>query len=220
MAWKDLPGKLTAPLQRGRRIRRRAAHDGACRSATIFVAGLCVGLALTCWLPRARLLDGASGQRPAGLRPQRAAPSFGIPRTPILYDLNSSDRCGASSCHWVSHDLLRRRVRLLCWVLTNPNNTVTRARHVAATWGRRCDRLLFMTTTRSLEEELRPSVVLNLSVAERRNALWAKTKASLIELYSGHLSDYDWFYKADDDTYAIVENLRQAHVTCEPRNRV
>ncbi|XP_065282632.2 glycoprotein-N-acetylgalactosamine 3-beta-galactosyltransferase 1-like isoform X1 [Dermacentor albipictus] len=203
MARRDAPADRTAAPGR----RRRVAQAGACRSAAVFAAGLSVGLALTCWLPQARPVHGASGQRP-GPRRQRAVPPWGIPRTPILYDLNSSDHCGASSCNWVSHDLLRKRVHLLCWVLTNPNNTVTKARHVAATWGRRCDRLLFMSTARSHEEELRPSVVLNLSVAERRNALWAKTKASLVELYNGHLGDYDWFYKADDDTYAIVENLR------------
>ncbi|XP_037529325.1 glycoprotein-N-acetylgalactosamine 3-beta-galactosyltransferase 1-like, partial [Rhipicephalus sanguineus] len=202
MAWKGLPDG-----QRSRSLRRRSAHDGVCRRAAIFLAGLSLGLALTSWLPETRFLDGASGQRPQLIR-QRRTLSFGVPRTPILYDLNSSDHGVAPSSNWVSRELLRRRVRLLCWVLTNPNNAVTKARHVAATWGRRCSRLLFMSTSRSHEDQLQPSVVLNLSVAERRNALWAKTKASLVELYNNYINDYDWFFKADDDTYVIIENLR------------
>ncbi|KAH6932869.1 hypothetical protein HPB50_010429 [Hyalomma asiaticum] len=200
---KDLPGGHC-----GHRRRRRTTHDGlCCRSATIFVVGLFLGLALTCWLPQKNLLDNVSTQPPQPSRRQ-VAPSFAIPRNPILYNLNSSDHCGAPSCSWVSRTLLRQRVRVLCWVLTTPENLAKKARHVAATWGRRCNRLLFMSTSPSHEPEMQQSVVLNLTVAERRNALWAKTKASLIELYNQHLNDYEWFYKADDDTYAIIENLR------------
>ncbi|XP_037269215.2 glycoprotein-N-acetylgalactosamine 3-beta-galactosyltransferase 1 [Rhipicephalus microplus] len=203
MAWEGLPGR-----GRGRCLSRRSAPGGVvCRRAAFFVTGLFLGLALTSWLPETRMLDGAFSQQSQTIRQQPALP-FAIPRTPILYDLNSSIYGAVSWSNWVSRDLLRRRVRVLCWVLTNPNNTETKARHVAATWGRRCNRLMFMSTSRSHEDELQPSVVLNLSVAERRNALWAKTKASLVELYNNHINDYDWFYKADDDTYVVIENLR------------
>lgn len=43
---------------------------------------------------------------------------------------------------------------------------------------------------------------------ENRGMLWEKTRQALIYAYKNHYDDFDFFMKADDDTYVIVENLR------------
>lgn len=96
------------------------------------------------------------------------------------------------------------KVRILCWVLTSPKTHQSKAAHVKATWGRRCNKLLFMST--KVDESL-PSIALGIE-KEDRDHLWEKTKAAFAEVYKNHMDDADWFMKADDDTYVVVENLR------------
>ncbi|XP_076030184.1 glycoprotein-N-acetylgalactosamine 3-beta-galactosyltransferase 1-like [Oratosquilla oratoria] len=98
---------------------------------------------------------------------------------------------------------LREKVRVLCWVLTYPKNHRPVAMHVKATWGQRCNKLLFFS---SEEDPELPAI--KVSQREGRGILWRKTREALKYVYTHHLDDADWFLKADDDTYVVIENLR------------
>lgn len=87
--------------------------------------------------------------------------------------------------------------------MTNPGNHQKKAVHVKATWGQRFNRLIFIS---SLADPELPAV--KLDVQEGRNHLWAKTVGGFNYSYHHHLDEADWFMKADDDTYVVVENLR------------
>jgi len=107
---------------------------------------------------------------------------------------------------------LREKVRVLCWVMTNPDNHQKKAMHVKQTWGKRCNVLLFMS---SAEDASLPSVA--LPVGEGRDNLWAKTKEAFKYVWQHYRDQADWFMKADDDTY-VASLMRSSTIfTCFTR---
>ncbi|XP_039614150.1 glycoprotein-N-acetylgalactosamine 3-beta-galactosyltransferase 1-B-like isoform X2 [Polypterus senegalus] len=100
-------------------------------------------------------------------------------------------------------DDIYNKVRILCWVMTCPSNLEKKARHIKATWSRHCNTVIFMS---SIDNPSFPTIGLN--VTEGRDQLYWKTIRALHYLEQHHLNEADWFLKADDDTFVIVENLR------------
>lgn len=100
-------------------------------------------------------------------------------------------------------DELYKKVRILCWVMTAPQNLKTKAQHVKSTWSRHCNVVVF---TSSVDDADFPTVGLNTS--EGRDQLYWKTIRAFHYVYQQHGHEADWFFKADDDTYVNVDNLR------------
>ncbi|KAH8400591.1 hypothetical protein KR222_007554 [Zaprionus bogoriensis] len=98
---------------------------------------------------------------------------------------------------------LEREVRVLCFVLTTPKYHKSRAVHIQRTWGRRCNKIYFMTS--EPDDELETIVQ---KTPDKYEVLWGKTKEAFSYLYEHKRHEADWFMKADDDTYVFVENLR------------
>lgn len=91
-------------------------------------------------------------------------------------------------------DKVSEGMKILCMIMTNPSNHKTKAIHVKETWGKRCKKLLFITTQ---EDPDLDTVVVN--VVESRQALEEKTKVMWLHAHEHYLDEFDWFMRADDD---------------------
>ncbi|XP_015266431.1 PREDICTED: glycoprotein-N-acetylgalactosamine 3-beta-galactosyltransferase 1 [Gekko japonicus] len=98
---------------------------------------------------------------------------------------------------------LHQKVKILCWVMTGPQNLEKKARHVKATWAQRCNKMLFMSS-----EENKDFPTVGLETKEGRDQLYWKTIKAFQYVHDHHLGEADWFMKADDDTYVALDNLR------------
>ncbi|KAM7383756.1 hypothetical protein PAMA_011218 [Pampus argenteus] len=123
----------------------------------------------------------------------------------ILDSNLSMDRPGLQHAHGESNssaDESSQTTRILCWIMTEPKNLESRTKHIKETWAKRCNIVLYMS---SVETDF-PTVQLNVS--EGRENLYWKTIRAFQYIYQHHLDEADWFLKADDDTFVVVENLR------------
>lgn len=96
-----------------------------------------------------------------------------------------------------------KNLRIFCLILTSQKNHQQKAIHVKNTWGRHCNKLLFVSTLTDLNLES-----IGFNVIDDHEHLWGKVKLAIQYVYKNFIDDYDWFYKADDDTFAIIENMR------------
>ncbi|UJR27205.1 hypothetical protein I4U23_008501 [Adineta vaga] len=105
--------------------------------------------------------------------------------------------------------------RIFCLILTSPKNFLTRAKAIHQTWASRCDRHFFVTenATETLTSE-QLNFTKQISIAPISNIipgydhLTQKSTLAFLFAYKNYANDFDWFIKADDDTFVIVENLR------------
>lgn len=98
-----------------------------------------------------------------------------------------------------------RSVRVLCWVNTYHKNHETRLRSIKRTWGRKCDKLLFMS---DVEDASIPTV--RIMAPPLHETLWQKHREIVRLLVREYSADqFDWVFKCDDDTFLIMENLKK-----------
>lgn len=94
-------------------------------------------------------------------------------------------------------DKLFNEVKILCLIMTNPNNHKKKAVHIKSLWGQKCNKLLFITSQPDDELE---TIQIRLT-NDSRKALRNKTRDAFMSVHDKYLDDIDWVIKADDDKY-------------------
>jgi len=98
---------------------------------------------------------------------------------------------------------LAKSIRILCLILVQPSTLYTNGQAVKDTWGKHCNILLFVSSTNDTKFG-----TFGVNFTEGRRNLWSKTRDGFKHVYEHYYDKADWFIKADDNTFVIVENLR------------
>lgn len=94
---------------------------------------------------------------------------------------------------------------VMCMIFTTVEQYDRKALAVKLTWAKRCDYYAFFYSKR---ENLNLPGAYGLDIPDGREHLTAKTMKAFNLAYSKFKDDVDWYLKADDDTYFVMENLR------------
>ncbi|GMS79495.1 hypothetical protein PENTCL1PPCAC_1670, partial [Pristionchus entomophagus] len=113
-------------------------------------------------------------------------------------------------------DSLPNKGEILCWVLTAEKYHDTRALAVNDSWLRRCDHGVFFTNKPFEKQQRIPYRTLFAGIPDSYENLFYKSRYAFYYISEIMRADYDWFVKADDDTYLIVDNLRKYLRTLDP----
>ncbi|CEF69416.1 Glycoprotein-N-acetylgalactosamine 3-beta-galactosyltransferase 1 [Strongyloides ratti] len=100
-------------------------------------------------------------------------------------------------------DELKRNVSIFCIIHTSPKYKYSRAIHLKNTWLKRCNDYLFISTENDIS--------LPAIKGFRKDGYQfsnGRIRKGLTYIYKNYGNNYDWFFKVDDDTYAIMENVR------------
>ena len=103
--------------------------------------------------------------------------------------------------------------KIFCIVqTTNTGKHIKRALAVKKTWGRRCDGFLFASDERN---HSLPAMKFSKS---GRQYITFKMRNAYRYVYEKYGKHFDWFVKADDDTYIVMENLKHFLKTSNPND--
>ena len=92
--------------------------------------------------------------------------------------------------------------KILCLIMTREQDLESKARAVNMTWVRRCDKHLYLLTTKQQRFDF-----LSTDIPDNRFTIINKIRYAFNVIYKQYINEFDWLIKTDDDTYVIMENL-------------
>ncbi|KAL3937779.1 MAG: hypothetical protein SGBAC_007177 [Bacillariaceae sp.] len=98
----------------------------------------------------------------------------------------------------------RTSPKILCFIMSH-SKSLTKISAVQKTWGRKCDRLLIASN------ETDPTIGAVKMISDASYlGLWTKLNETMTYIWNEFGAEqFDWVLKADDDTFVIMENLKE-----------
>jgi glycoprotein-N-acetylgalactosamine 3-beta-galactosyltransferase len=129
---------------------------------------------------------------------------------PLAVDININksipDVCqnlsGVLKSHIKIAPPISSNISVLCFIMTHSKYHQGKAMQVFKTWGKKCDKLVIASNIADTSIES-----IKIDAPATWNGLWTKLQATTKYVWE-HYPNYDWYFKADDDTYVIMENLK------------
>ncbi len=109
--------------------------------------------------------------------------------------------------HHMETSQASRDVKLFCAVYTITDNT-NNTNVIGETWGKKCDGMLYASDVSNAE-----TGHMHLPSASRHgfkySSLIQRMRTIFAYLYDNFLDDYDFFHFSGDDTYLLIENMKE-----------
>ena len=100
-----------------------------------------------------------------------------------------------------------KETKLMCSVYTH-HGGVENTNAIWETWGKRCDGFFFASSTSNLTTG-HTHLPNNSPQEHEYGGIFQKVRTMMAYLYDNFLEDFDFFHFSGDDTYLIVENLKE-----------
>ncbi|EGT37634.1 hypothetical protein CAEBREN_00045 [Caenorhabditis brenneri] len=105
--------------------------------------------------------------------------------------------------------------QLFCFVETSEKHYADRVPSVASTWLPKCDNGRFFTKT-PLPDTKMPFSTVYRNLEDSYYDLFRKTLLGFYYSYAYISKDFDWYLKADDDNYYVIDHLKDYLNTLDP----
>jgi len=90
--------------------------------------------------------------------------------------------------------------------MTQSGYHTTKVKAIRQTWGKRCDKLVIASN----QTDIHHADTLAMKSDSSYLGLWTKLNETMQYIWEHHRNDgYDWVFKADDDTFLLMENLKE-----------
>ena len=102
------------------------------------------------------------------------------------------------------NDIDALNIKVLCFIPIISTDHNAKAFDVRQTWGKRCDKLLFASNVTDVDIG---AIKIDIPIEDWQH-LWEKQRETMRYIWQVYGDEYDWFLKADLDTFVIMENLK------------